>query len=272
MRPRLSAARRTPLVLLAAGSFALLVAGCDYMIAVPTPRPSRVVAIPEPIPTPLPEESDEAPTLRPDPSAGSGPDFVDAADALADLDSYRVAVTTRGLVPTFVAGGQAAMTSILVQGDEPAADFTMTGVDGYVGGRLRAIVIGDQAWLREGSGPWKKSPGGAADFDAAFTTMSPADLVAMFDGLSPELKRAGTERRNGIRSIRYHTDSDDADAVAAGLTAGSVDIWLAATGGDLVSTAVDGTWDVDGTATPVTLTIDVTRVNDAANRVTAPAG
>ena len=79
--------------MIAAGSLALIVAGCDYMIAVPTPRPSRAVTIPEPVPTAQPEESDEAPTLRPDPSAGLGPDFVDAADALADLDSYRVTVT-----------------------------------------------------------------------------------------------------------------------------------------------------------------------------------
>jgi len=38
------------------------------------------------------------PTIRPIPSGGV--DLIGAADALADLDSYRVSVVSRGLVPT----------------------------------------------------------------------------------------------------------------------------------------------------------------------------
>jgi hypothetical protein len=146
----------------------------------------------------------------------------------------------------------------------------MAGVDGFAGGRLRAIVIGDEAWLKEGAGPWVKSPGGAADFDAAFTTLSPIDLVGGFEGLSAAIQRTGTERRNGLRTIRYHVDSGDAVAVAAGLTEGSADAWLAVSGGYLVSLAIDGTWDLDDTPTRVVLKIDVTHVNDRANKVTPP--
>jgi hypothetical protein len=271
MRARLSLADHA-LPLVAAALLALVVGACDYMVAVPTPRPSRVVAIPEPLPSAEPDESDEAPTLRPDPSGRAGPDLVDAANALADLDSYRVSVATRGLVPAAAPGGEATMTSILIQGEHPAADITIGGVDGYSGGRLRAIVIGDEAWLREGGGSWQKSPGGAADFDAAFTTLSPAGLVAGFEGLSPALRRSGTELRSGIRTIRYHADAGDALAAAAGLGDGSLDAWFAASGGYLVRLDIDGTWDLDGSPTKVQLTIDVTRVNDLANRVAPPAG
>lgn len=256
-------------LIVAALAGAVLVAGCDLMTLQVTPRPSRLVATPPPGPTILPTGSDEAPTLRPEPS-GSGPDLVAAADALADLGSYRVSVRSRGLVPAVPEGGTVTMTSTLVQGDRPAAEFTMTGVDGFVGGRLQAIVVGDEAWLREGAGAWQKSPGGAADFDAAFTTLSPRDLVAGFEALSDVIVATGSERRNGQAATRYRAAAGDAGANAAGLTAGTIDVWLAPADGHLVSLAVDGTWIFDDDPTPVLLEIEVTHVNDPANRVTAP--
>jgi hypothetical protein len=250
-------------------AIAATLTGCDLMISKTTPRPSRPVATPTPTPAPTPVEIDEVPTLRPDPS-GTGPGLLDAANALADLDSYRVALSSRGLVPATTEGGTVTMTSTLVQGDAPAAQFSMAGVDGFSGGRLQAVVIGDEAWLKEGSGGWAKSPGGAADFDAAFTTLSPIDLVASFDGLSGALQLVGTETRNGRRTTHYRTDSGDDAALEAGLTKGSADAWIAASGGFLVSLAIDGTWDVDGTPTRVVLKIDVTRVDDRANRISPP--
>jgi len=271
MRPRFPFVRPIRLLaIVAASTLAMSLAGCDLMIATATPRPSRLVATPEPSPPPEPSEDDETPTLRPD-ASGSGQGLLDAANALADLKSYRVAVASRGLVPATPASGTVTMTSTLVQGDNPAAEFSMAGVDGFAGGRLRAVVIGDQAWLKEGAGRWAKSPGGAADFDAAFTTLSPIDLVAGFDDLSPALRLVGTERRNGRPTFRFHTDASDAAAAAAGLTTGSVDAWLATSGRFLVGLVIDGTWDLDGTPTRVFLRIDVTLVNDPANKIVPPA-
>lgn len=240
------------------------------MTAPVTPRPSRLVATPQPRPDPTTSDLDETPTVRPEPSGG-GPDLVEAANALADLDSYRVLVGSRGLVPATTANGEVSMTSTLIQTEDPAAEFTMTGVDGFAGGRLQAIVIGEEAWLREGSSGWAKSPGGAADFDAAFTTLSPIDLAAGFESLSPALVAVGDERRNSQPSTHYRVADGDSRAAAAGLTEGTADVWLAIDGGHLVRLAIDGTWDVDGVPTPVSLTIDISHVDDPANRVKAPA-
>jgi hypothetical protein len=267
--PRRPSARPLGAVLLAAALLPVL-AGCDLVFAPESARPSRLVATPQPTPEPTPVESDEFQTLPPEPSGG-GSGLVDAADALADLRSYRVTVSTRGLVPATTPGGPVTMTSTLLQGEHPAATFTMTGVDGFAAGRLEAIVIGDEAWLREGTGSWRKSPGGAADFDAAFTTMSPAELVAEFDVLSPALKPVGVERRNGQRAEHLRADASDAAVAAAGLTTGSVDLWRATTGGALVAVRVDGTWTGDdGQATRVVLRVDVSHVDDPANRVVPP--
>jgi hypothetical protein len=162
------------------------------------------------------------------------------------------------------------MTSTLIQGTEPAAQFSMSGVDGFAGGRLQAIVIGDQAWLKEGGRAWVKSPGGAADFDAAFTTLSPIELVAEFEGLGGAIRRTATETRNGRRTTHFHADAGDAIAAQAGLSKGTVDAWFAATGGYLVALVIDGTWDLGGTPTRVVLRIDITRVNDRSNTVSPP--
>lgn len=269
MRPPSPLGHRLPLVAsLLAIAIATTVTGCDLMTVTTTPRPSREVATPEPTPSPTPTELDETPTVRPDPS-GTELSLLDAANALADLKSYRVSIVSRGLVPATPVGGEVTMTSTLVQGDEPAAEFGMTGVDGYAGGRLRAVVIGDQAWLKEGSGAWVKSPGGAADFDAAFTTLSPIDLVAEFDGLSPALRRVGPATRNGQPTIHYRTNANDVLANEAGLTSGSVDAWIS-THGVLVGLAFDGTWDLEDTPTGVVLKIDVTRIDDRGNIVVRP--
>ena len=265
-RPRLHApAAIAALVVALAG----LVAGCDLMTVTTTPRPSREIATPAPTPSPTPTELDEVPTVRPDPS-GAGSGLVDSANALAGLKSYRVTIVSRGIVDATPAGGEVGMISTLVQGDQPSAEFSMTGVDGYSGGRLQAVVIGDRAWLREGAGPWRTSPGGAADFDAAFTTLSPIDLLTQFDGLSAALRQVGPATRNGQQTIHYRTDANDVLATDAGLTSGSVDAWISARGGDLIGLVIDGTWDIDGAPTPVLLKIDVTRIDDRANRIVAP--
>jgi hypothetical protein len=240
------------------------------MVAIVTPEPSRISRTPEPLPTPEPDPSAEVPTPRP---AGSGPDLLDAANALADLDSYRVAVTSVGLVPSTTSAGIVRMSSTTVTGEEPAARFSISGLDGIPAGRLEAIVIGDQAWTRDGAGHWSKSPGGAADFDAAFTALSPMDLSTEFDGLAPGMTAVGSERRNGVPASHFRVESSSAVAAGAGLTSGTADLWIAAHGGYLVAFSVDGSWDVDGdgTSTPVTLRIDVSHVDDPANTIRPPA-
>ena len=272
----LSLHRSSPVVARLARALLLIalsasLAACALMEAPASPTPSRRVASPPSLPS-IAVSSDEVPTLRPLPS--SGIDLIGAADALADLDSYRVAIVSRGLVASSATDGRVTMTSTLVQGDVPAASFTMTGVDGVEGladAPLRLIVIGDEAWLRSGSGRWTKSPGGAADFDAAITTLSPTELVSGFETLGPAFAKVGPETKNGRATTRYRVDSTDPIAVEGGLTAGGIDVWLGRDAGELVGILADGSVDVDGTVTSVYLRIDVTRVNDPTNRVRPPA-
>ncbi|HEY8439500.1 MAG TPA: hypothetical protein VIK65_12900 [Candidatus Limnocylindrales bacterium] len=262
-----SSLRRT-LRLAAVGGLAASLTACALFTPPTAPHPSRLSRTPEPIVIPS-EPPDEAPTLAPDPGDRAG--FAAAANALAELASYRVALTTTGLVPSSSADGQVSMAATLVQGDNPAAQFRMDGVDGFEAGRLQGIVVGDEAWLKEGSRGWRASAGGPADFDAAYSALSPIDLASGFDGLDPALEVVGGETRNGQRTTHYRASSESPAAVDAGLIAGTADLWLADPGGYLVALDVAGTWDVEGTPTPVTLRIDVTHVGDRANVVKPPA-
>jgi hypothetical protein len=135
---------------------------------------------------------------------------------------------------------------------------------------LDAIVIGDQAWLKNAAGHWVTSPGGAGDVEAPFTALSPSDLVGNFEDLSTALTRIGPERRNGRSTVHWQTSAGDPAAVSAGLSQGTADAWLAADRGDLVALSINATWDIDGTPTPIVLRIDISRINDPSNRITPP--
>lgn len=268
-RPSAFAARFARASLLVAA--ATLLASCELMQAPASPTASRRDVTPAPAASATPIAIDEVPTLRPEPSGQF--DLIGAADALADLKSYRVSVLSRGLVPSSAADGRVTMTSTLVQGNHPAATFTVAGVDGFDGlasGVLHAVVIGEEAWLRSGTGRWVKSPGGAADFDALFTALSPTELVGNFESLGPAFVKIGPETKNGSATDHYRVDVTSPAASDAGLTSGGVDAWIASRGGALIAIAADGTVDVDGTATPVVLRIDVTHIDDPANKVRPP--
>ena len=265
-------------LLRAASRFALLttlataMSACALLDTPASPAPSRQPITAPPSASVEPGGTDEAPTIRPVPS---GPvDLIGAADALADHRSYRVSVVTRGLVPSSAADGRVTMTSTLIQGDRPAAAFTLAGIDGFEGigaGPIQAVVIGDEAWLRSGSGGWRKSPGGAADFDSAFTTLSPTELVNGFESLGPAFVEVGREAKDGTATTHYRVDRTKPAATEAGMTAGGIDTWIARNGGELIAIRASGTFDVDGTTTQVLLQIDVSHIDDPANRVRPPA-
>ena len=268
-RPAASAARSIARGIRAAAATTLVasIAGCALFAPPTAPHPSRLSRTPEPIVVPS-EPPDEAPTLPPDSADRAG--FGAAANALGELSSYRVALTSTGLVASSAADGQVSMNATLVQGDDPAAQFRMDGVDGFAGGRLEGIVIGDEAWLKEGTNAWRTSEGGTADFDAAYNALSPIDLATGFDALDPALEVVAVETKNAQRTTHYRVESGSAAATDAGLTAGTADLWIADPAGYLVAVDVAGTWDVEGTPTPVTLRIDVSHVADRANTVRRP--
>jgi len=81
----------------------------------------------------------------------------------------------------------------------------------------------------------------------------------------------GQEEKNGVAATHYHVTGADSPGVAEGLGQdGVMDLWVADDGGYIVSMVVDGTIDVNGTQTPMSWTMDISRINDESIEIEAP--
>ena len=148
---------RLPRLLALAAAIALAVAACGGSAS---PSPTDVASS-EPTSAPTASPTEE-PTDSTEPS-GDGTDLTGAAEALAGLTSYQIAITVSGVVPA-ASGASAVTMSAIVDRENDAVDFTMSGFEGLTteDGGIRVILIGDDAWLDLGTGTFIAQPGGAA--------------------------------------------------------------------------------------------------------------
>lgn len=256
--------RSSPLGALLAVLVAVVLAACGGSAS---HSPSAGRPSPSATPSAAPTESGSD---DPDPS-GSAVDLSDATDALAELDSYTITLEASGPVASDD-GSAVRVTSTVVQGEEPAARFTITGMASAPAG-MSIVVIGDEAWIDIGNGGWLKSPGGAADFEATFLSLSPAFIVAEFSSVQAGILKVGDEERNGVATEHFRLDADESPEVAqaAGIGDGIFELWIAKDGGYLVSARFAGTYAPTGSPEPATMSIDVTDINSPDNVIEPPA-
>jgi hypothetical protein len=265
----MTATTRPSRLLLLIAALALVVAACGGSAS---PAPSSAASAE---PTPTAEPTDE-PTAEPTDSGepgGDGPDVGGAAAALEDLSSYQIDISISGVLPT--ASGSSGITmSALVDRENDAADFTMSGFEGLptAGSGLRVIVIGEDAWLDLGTGTFVATPGGASTYGDLVDSLSPTELLG---GLDTEdfssLPAVGREEKNGLATTHYHADGSNPQFAANFGPDGVTDVWIADDGGYLVSMTVSGTTDVDGVATDIEMSIDLSRIDDSTINIQAPS-
>jgi hypothetical protein len=179
-------------------------------------------------------------------------------------------------IPSFDVG---AITKGLEKVDSYRISITVNGVDQYKGvvvtkpvlsrdltisGGTRIVVIGDEAWVGEGSEPLKSVPSQLAT--TMFAAFDPTLLVGAFSG--PEWAQnsldKGVEEKNGVNAHHFLIDSTTAVGGFSGVPAGAaINIWIADEG-YLVA------WESTGVAGS-DVSIQVTGVDDPANKVDRPA-
>lgn len=179
-------------------------------------------------------------------SAAPSIDVAGAAQALEDIDSYRMTITS----------GAGTFEAIVIRQPEPARQITITNDSETT----RIVIVGDQAWLDDGSGSYTQVP---AAMVGAFTSMfDPLLLVSSAEGWTGGWATVGTEEKNGVQARHLHIDSSTTGALVPDFpSGGSVDIWVADEG-YLVA------WQATGFGEDVT--IDISNVNDPENKVEAP--
>jgi len=180
-------------------------------------------------------------------SAAPSLDVTGAAEALQNIDSYKMTITSDA----------GSFEAVVIRQPEPAREITIT--DGSTVTRI--VIIGDQAWLDDGSGSYTELP---AAMVGAFTGMfDPLLLVGAADAWSSGWALVGTEDKNGVQARHLHVDATTLGAAAAGFPPGAtVDIWVA-DAGYLVA------WETTGLGADSS--IQISNVNDPANKVEAPS-
>jgi hypothetical protein len=234
---------------------ALLLAACGGTTATAEPTSA---APGDATPTPA-AEATEAPATDA-PIGEATPDVplptfdLDAlAAGLPGVDSYRTSVSISGVEQ---------YQSVVVK--EPVLSKAITVFDdGDVSQRF--VIIGDEAWQASGAdGDFEAVPSQLASsllfaFDPAF--MLGAYASADLGGAAAD---QGTEQKNGVQARHLKIDSATLVGVAAQMPAGSaIDIWVAEDGYIVA-------WEMSGFPDDANISIQVTNVNDPANKVDAP--
>ena len=264
---------RTARLLSLAAAAALAIAACGGSVS--TTAPSEAPAVSVAPASVAPPASEAPPSEAPASAPAVGPDINAAAAALDDIDKYAVDIKVSGLMET--AGDASEITmSGTVDREAGSYQFDMGGVAGLEelggGSGVSFVVIGDDAWISTGDGNFIKTPGGAAMFGSLEQSLAPQTLLGSVPTSSLQnLPAVGQEEKNGVATTHYHVTGADSSQVALELGPDSVvDVWIADDGGYIVSMAMEGVVPVNETDTPVTMSIDISRINDETIAIEEP--
>jgi hypothetical protein len=243
----------------------------------PTPSPAATV---------IPTASQSVETSGP--TGNGGPALAAAADALASLTSYKFQMVQAGTdsvnqVADLTGNASSLNGSVTFSGTvilkpAKAAEVTTTG--------LHVIFVDGFDYMDVGNAGFAKiavdSPGASPSSGASSSSGASAPSASISDPFTPAqvfskirlsgYSNVGSESKNGVSADHYQAG---ASALAElGSVSGvkgatwSADIWIAKEGGYPVSLAIKATAK-DGTI-PYQTSFDLSSINDASNKVTAP--
>jgi hypothetical protein len=263
---------RAPRLFSLAAIAILAVAACGGSTASSAPSEAPAQSAPS-IPSEAPVSA--APASEAPASQATGPDVGAAAQALDDIQKYALEIRASGLPQVAAGAGEVTMSGV-VDRENDAYQLDMTGIAGLeaVGGGsgISFIVIGDDVWIGTDGETFIKTPGASAMVQPIRDGLAPGTLLNMVPaGAADNMTAVGQEEKNGVASTHYHVTGADSPGVAEGLGPdGVMDLWIADDGGYVVSMVVDGVIDVNGTDTPMSWAMDISRVNDESIAIEAP--
>jgi hypothetical protein len=294
--------------LVAWGAAAVLVAACSSSApaisgASPSPAGTRPLAAPTTAPQTSPsaeltpqspsETPAEAPAETPETSgpasSSESPAAIgDVAQGLSNLTSYRFRIYLEGVVPgpgqsaapeeTPISSQPITMEATVVLKPERAMNFTVSGLGGGETGSadMSYVVIGDRLWMSVGGQAMELPAGSAEEMMKSFDALAPDKVFSTsFVGYASGLQQVGIETKNGVRAVHYRFDQQALQGLAQlhGATSASdwsADIWIATDGNYLVSAVQKGKVTSAAVASDYLVSIDITNINDPANKVEPP--
>jgi hypothetical protein len=260
---------RAPRLLSLAAIAALAVAACGGTAATGTPTPAATPTDAPVTTAPTAAPTVETPTEAPATAspAGEGPDLEGATAALENIKKYEMSMTVAGIAG-IATDSEISMTN-LVDTDAEAYQLEMAGFAGMPGAEegITVIVIGSDAWVDAGTGTYIKQPGGASTYDQMRTALAPATLLAQIPTAGLGILGGTDEEKNGVATKHYHAEAATVPGLSASIgDDGVMDIWVAEDGGFLVSMTMTGTM----AGNPMSMSIDMRRINDESIEIVAP--
>jgi hypothetical protein len=233
-------------------AFAFVVAACGGATTSGAPSGSSgagTSAAPQAA-TPTPAATNGGqPSTAPSIAAFPSFDIGQLAAGLENVDSYRVSITV---------DGTEQYSGVVVTKPVLAREVTIAG-------GTKILVIGQEAWLAEDGGAYKQAPSQLVS--AMVAGFDPTLMVAAFSG--PQWAQSsldiGDEQKNGVSATHYKIDSTTLVGGFAGVPPGAeINLWIADEG-YLVA------WESTGFAGTGSFSIQVTNVDDPANKVERPS-
>lgn len=249
----------TRLITLAAAC-GLIVAACGSSAASPSAAPSSELSaapsIEAPSEAPSEEAASEAPAASEAAAALPSFDLGALSGAIPGLDSYRTSTSM---------GGVKQYESVVVT--QPVLSKAITVYDDTGKVSNRYVIIGKEAWQADGpDGRFQSVPPELAS--SMLLAFDPALMLGAYASVdwSQAATDQGTEAKNGVEAHHVRIDSTSLLGVAGAMPAGAaIDIWVA-NAGYLVA------WEMSGfTPAEANFSIQVTGVNDSANKVERPS-
>ena len=237
-------------------SVALATAACGGSTATTAPATPTPVAGTEATPppaeaTPTPASGTEATPAVAIPTFDLGA----LTDGIPGVDSYRTETSV---------GGVKQYESVVVKAPVLSKAITIYDEGGDVTTRL--IVIGDEAWSADGAnGAFESVPSQLAS--SMLLAFDPALMLGGFASIdwANAASNLGTEQKNGVQAHHVRIDSTSFVGAAAAMPPGAaIDAWIA-DAGYIVA------WEMTGFPEDANFSIQVTGVNDPANKVDRPS-
>jgi hypothetical protein len=224
--------------------------GTSAITAPPPPTPTAAAATPTPATTPAttPDATFALPSFSLPSFALPSFDTSVLTQGLEKVDSYRITITVNGVEQ---------YKGVVLTRPVRSRDIVVSG-------GTRIVVIGDEAWVAQGTEAFRAVPS-----TFATTLFAGFDITLMIGAFaSPQWAQSsldkGVEQKNGVNAHHFLIDSTTMVGGLSGIPpGGSINFWIA-DDGYLVA------WEQKGIGAGET-SIQVTGVNDPANKVDRPA-
>ena len=237
----------------------LIAAACSSGSSSPSAASSTEASVAPSVEAPSTGASEAPASEAPAASIGALPSFDLSAlgGAIPGVDSYRTSTSS---------GGVKQYESVVVT--KPELSKAITIYDELSGDVTNCyVIIGNEAWSADGpDGAFTALPVGT-DVGSMLLAYDPAMFLGAFTNI-PWAQAAtdqGMEQKNGVQAHHVRIDSTSILGAAGAIPAGAaIDVWVA-DAGYLVA------WEMSGFESGADFSIQVTNVNDPANKVEKPS-